>query len=160
MGMGIEHWALGWGACTYTGQGQWRSMSRLVKLACVRGGVGGGYYKWGARLCPCWGRGALGLGRGRGAAWVMWGHVARSGAFAPQMCEVVTPRPPSAPPPAPPASHHPPSLPACTRPGRPLTFDGTHSPLALRQAGCGQWQKPLEYLPLRSSRSSDMLAPS
>mmetsp|Transcript_33260 Transcript_33260/g.77815 ORF Transcript_33260/g.77815 Transcript_33260/m.77815 type:complete len:436 (-) Transcript_33260:40-1347(-) len=36
---------------------------------------------------------------------------------------------------------------------------GWNSPLGLTQAGCGQWQKPLEYLPLRSSRSRSIVAP-
>eukprot|EP00965_Chrysotila_dentata_P091376 3016516-Pleurochrysis_carterae.AAC.1 len=31
--------------------------------------------------------------------------------------------------------------------------EGCHEPSALRHAGCGQWQKPFEYLPLRSRRS-------
>ena len=34
-----------------------------------------------------------------------------------------------------------------------LVTVGCHVPSGLVQAGCGQWQKPLEYLPFRSSRS-------
>mmetsp|Transcript_32910 Transcript_32910/g.83851 ORF Transcript_32910/g.83851 Transcript_32910/m.83851 type:complete len:201 (-) Transcript_32910:630-1232(-) len=37
---------------------------------------------------------------------------------------------------------------------------GCHEPSALTHAGCGQWQKPLEYLPLRSRRSRLIEAPS
>ena len=36
---------------------------------------------------------------------------------------------------------------------------GCHEPSALSHAGCGQWQKPLEYLPLRSRRSRLIEAP-
>ena len=36
---------------------------------------------------------------------------------------------------------------------------GVHAPSARRHAGCGQWQKPFEYLPGRSSRSSVIVAP-
>ena len=37
---------------------------------------------------------------------------------------------------------------------------GCHEPSGFTHAGCGQWQKPLEYLPLRSRRSRFIEAPA
>ena len=37
---------------------------------------------------------------------------------------------------------------------------GCQLPSGRTHAGCGQWQKPLEYLPLRSRRSRFIEAPS
>jgi hypothetical protein len=36
---------------------------------------------------------------------------------------------------------------------------GCHEPSGFTHAGCGQWQKPFEYLPLRSRRSRLIEAP-
>ena len=40
-----------------------------------------------------------------------------------------------------------------------LASDGCHEPSPRTHATCGQWQKPFEYFPLRSSRSSTIFAP-